>query len=655
MKTTIYHGNHTSHSDSFIKTNAPIVNMSNQRNSIGSLKGLQKSFTLLVVFFSLVISGNAQTYDGYTLYFPQGGTKAYLVNLSGTTYHSWTFSSNSQTCYATYLLADRVLLRTVTHQGNYFSGGPISGEVQKVAWDGTVLWDFVYSTQDYCTHHDIHGMPNGNVLLIAYERKTAAQAVQAGCTQSIEMWPDKIVEIQPSGTNGGTVVWEWHAWDHLVQEHDASKSNYGVVANHPELLNINYNTSKDWIHMNGIDYNEALDQITFSSHELNEIYVIDHSTTTDEAASHSGGNSGKGGDFLYRWGNPAAYQASGTTYFNVVHDAHWISADNPNFPNALCGYNNKGGTGVKTCVDIINPPYNGYTYSLTPGTAYTPTIYNWRHTYSGNMSPDNGNSQQLPNGNMLVCIGMSGLIYEITPNQTQVWSKTVSGAPLPQAFRYPPCFVDGGYSATVSGLPASICPQDSAQLGVTATGGAVYTFAWTSNPPGFTSNLQNPVVSPLVTTTYIATITNGPCSATDSVTLTVNSVPPTPVITQTGDSLVSSAVSGNQWFLGGTAIPGATGQVLVPSQPGYFQVQVTGATGCLSALSAPIIITGIYADDFDRTIRVFPNPTTGSVIIAGKGLENRTFGISVFNTFGKAVMTFENVFSLDLSGLSAGI
>jgi hypothetical protein len=613
-----------------------------------------KSATILAFFFASVISINAQSYDGYTLYFPQGGNKAYLVDLSGNIYHSWSFSSNKQTCYSSYLLAGGVLLRTVNHQGNYFNGGPISGEVQTVDWNGNVLWDFVYSTQDYCSHHDIHAMPNGNILMIAYERKTAAQVVEAGCAQSIEMWPDKIVEIQPTGTSGGTVVWEWHIWDHLIQDHDATKSNYGVVANHPELLNINYNTSKDWMHMNGIDYNEELDQIVFSSHALNEIYVIDHSTTTAVAATHSGGNSGKGGDLLYRWGNPAAYQAPGTTDFNVVHDAHWVPADNPLFPNALCGYNNKGGTGVKTCVDVINPPYNGYNYSLTPGSAYEPSTYNWRHTYTGNMSQDNGNSQQLPNGNTLICIGMSGYIYEIDSNQTKVWSKSVGGT-LAQSFRYPPCFVNGSYIAATSGAPSSVCAGESSQLDVAATGSVVYIYTWTSNPPGFTSNLKNPLVTPAVTTTYKVTIKNGPCLASDSITIHVNPVPPTPVITQTDDSLVSSAASGNQWYLNSVAIPGATGQVFVPNQPGSYQVRVTDTNNCLSDMSVPFLITGISHDSFNDALQVYPNPATGWVRIAGKGIENRLFTVTLFNSLEKVVMTFDNNCSLDISGLAGGI
>ena len=391
---------------------------------------------LIFIFVLTTVCTNAQTYGGYTLYSPQGGSAAYLLDMSGNTYHTWTFSASQKNNYSVYLLPGDTLLRSVARTGNSFTGGPISGEVQKMDWNGNITWDFVYSTTQYCPHHDICGMPNGNVLLISYELKAATDATLAGCSQSIVMWPDKIVEIQPVGATGGNVVWEWHAWDHLCQNYDSTKNNYvsSIIA-HPELLNINYNTSKDWMHVNGLDYNATLDQITFSSHYFDEIYVIDHSTTSTEAAEHTGGNSGKGGDLLFRWGNPAAYGAAGTADFNVVHDAHWVPANCPKYANYLVGFNNKGGAGGKTCVDIFQPPYNGYNYFHTDSAAYAPVTYAFRTTYSGNPIPDNGNSQQLPNGNMLICIGLSGYIYEIDSSQTVVWSKNV-GTTLAQAFRY---------------------------------------------------------------------------------------------------------------------------------------------------------------------------------------------------------------------------
>ncbi len=349
------------------------------------------------------------------------------------------------------------------------------------------------------------------------------------------MWPDKIVEIQPVGTSGGTVVWEWHAWDHLCQNLYPTKDNYvtSIVA-HPELLNINYQTQKDWLHVNSLDYNEELDQITFSSHYLNEIYVIDHSTTTAEAASHSGGNSGKGGDILYRWGNPAAYQASGAANFDVVHDAHWIPQDCPR-ANYLVGFNNNGGTNGKTCVDVFNPPYNGYNYSGTANTAYGPSTYAWRHTYSGSASNNEGNSQQLPNGNTLVNISMSGYMYEIDSNQNVVWSKSVSGTNT-SAFRYSSCYVNGGPVVSASANPSQVCQGSSSQLTATVTSGTATSYSWTSVPAGFTSSAQNPVVNPTVTTTYNVTVSNGSCTSTSSVVVTVSS-PLTVTATATPSSI----------------------------------------------------------------------------------------------------------------------
>ena len=60
----------------------------------------------------------------------------------------------------------------------------------------------------------------------------------------------------------------------------------------------------DWLHTNGIDYNAEYDLIVLSVPRMNELWVIDHSTTTEEALGSTGGRWGKGGDLLWRWGNP---------------------------------------------------------------------------------------------------------------------------------------------------------------------------------------------------------------------------------------------------------------------------------------------------------------------------------------------------------------
>jgi hypothetical protein len=59
-----------------------------------------------------------------------------------------------------------------------------------------------------------------------------------------------------------------------------------------------------WNHMNSIDYNPTFDQIAMSVRGNSEVWIIDHSTTTAQAKGHTGGKYGKGGDLLYRYGNP---------------------------------------------------------------------------------------------------------------------------------------------------------------------------------------------------------------------------------------------------------------------------------------------------------------------------------------------------------------
>lgn len=362
------------------------------------------------------------------------------MDTSLATYHTWTHTTANKTGYSSYLMPGGILWRSIALTGTSLTGGGMTGKVQKVDYNGTILWDYTYSSTTYCLHHDFCPLPNGNVLLISYDVKTATEVTAAGSTFSGVVWSEKVMEIQPTGATTGTVVWEWKLWDHLVQNVNASASNYQTsIVNHPELMNVNYAMQKDWIHMNGIDYNPVLDQIALSSHNLNMWFIIDHSTTTAEAASHSGGLSGKGGDLLYRYGNPASYGATGSTVLNVTHDAHWI----PEFvTNAgrLVGFNNRGVSTTQSSIDQIDVPLNGYNYNITLGSAYAPATYTQRHACSG-YSSNMGNSEQFPNGNMLVCMATLGKMYEINAAGTTLWSKTVTGN-VPQAHHYLQCFID---------------------------------------------------------------------------------------------------------------------------------------------------------------------------------------------------------------------
>lgn len=287
-------------------------------------------------------------------------------------------------------------------------------------------------------HHDIRILPNGNVIMLVIEKKTYTKVIAAGfnpnklqpdIAQKGMMLPDYVVEIQPTKPVGGKVVWEWHTWDHLIQDYDAIKANYGVVKSHPELIDAagdQRNLPAFWNHMNSIDYNPDFDQIALSVRGNSEVWIIDHSTTTAEAKEHTGGKRGKGGDLLYRWGNPMAYRAgtlSDQRYFEQ-HDVEWVRPGYPGAGNMTC-FNNGLGRGDYSSVDEFTPAVDADgNYTLVSGSAFGPKNFTW--TYKGDTtnpmySENISGAQRLPNGNTIICSGTLGLFIEVTSAGEIVW------------------------------------------------------------------------------------------------------------------------------------------------------------------------------------------------------------------------------------------
>lgn len=378
----------------------------------------------------LVYNDSTASYDGYTLFAPITSTKTYLIDNKGYLVHSW--NSSYKPGQAVMLLEDGSLLRTASLNNPDFNSGGTGGRIEKYDWDGNLTWSFDYSSSTYCTHHDVESLPNGNILLISWENKSYDDAVAAGKNPSLlgsDTWSEKIIEVKPNGSTGGDIVWEWHAWDHLVQDFDASKNNYGSVAAHPELINLNFGPSmEDWLHINSVRYDSAKDQILVSVHNFSEIWIIDHSTTTAEAASHTGGNSGKGGDILFRWGNPRAYDEGTTSDQKLFgqHDARWIEQGLPGAGDILIFNNGQGRTGGNySTVDEITPPspVNGNYITESSG-RYGPDSLTWQYRaenpssfYAQNIS----GADRLPNGNTLICQGTAGRFFEADSAGNVVW------------------------------------------------------------------------------------------------------------------------------------------------------------------------------------------------------------------------------------------
>ncbi|MDA1272742.1 MAG: aryl-sulfate sulfotransferase [Verrucomicrobia bacterium] len=393
---------------------------------------------------------------GYVLY--ARGRMTYLIDREGMVVHTWT---GKETSNSVYLLDNGNLLQCAQEPNPpVFKGGGQGGRLQEYSWDGELLWDWKFANEHHLLHHDIQPMPNGNILAIAWEAKSARECIQAGrridLTPEAGIWPDMIIEIEPQRPNGGRIVWEWHMWDHLIQNYDSTKANYGTPSEHPELIDINGGTKQpemdskelarlkalgyipndakprdlrsDFLHTNAVDYNADLDQIAISIHNLHEIWIIDHSTTSEQASEHSGGRHNKGGDLLYRWGNPLIYGRSTQDQQMLFgqHDIRWIEKG---FPGAghLTVFNNnaKAPEGVHSAVLELVPPMNADGSYVTPSQGpFGPDQPLWKYEAPDKQSFHSNyisGARRQPNGNTLICAGADGIFFEVTHEGKIVW------------------------------------------------------------------------------------------------------------------------------------------------------------------------------------------------------------------------------------------
>jgi len=363
---------------------------------------------------------------GYTLFAPMQSTQTYLIDNCGYKIMEW--SSDVQAGTAAYLMPDGNLVRAGRLPNDKILISGKGGLIEIKDWNDELVWSYTLSDSIFCMHHDLEVMPNGNILAIASEYMSEEQVLLAGRpTAEGEVYNEIIIEIEPNYTTGeATIVWQWSAWDHLVQEVDSTLANFGDVASSASRIDINYyNTAqiqRDWIHINSVAYNSSLDQIVITSRNFEELWIIDHSTTTAEATTSEGGLYGKGGDILYRWGNPIAYK-QGTTDDRKIqrpHDAQWVSATDTEGDRILI-FNNEYQNGSASAVHIIEVPIDADGTYTDDNAPYGPIDYAYTYTEEGMYSFFASGAELLDNGHLLICDADSGRFIEVDEDDEVIW------------------------------------------------------------------------------------------------------------------------------------------------------------------------------------------------------------------------------------------
>ena len=365
-----------------------------------------------------LILNEPQAARGYTLIYIFGSdSPVYLIDDLGRIVHTWEL--HGQDPNVAKLLENGNLMVSFTE--------PDSGMwVAEVARSGDFVWKYRADT-----HHDFIKLPGGNVLLLMEEAMTSQEAYAVGARLHPSMgrrwWYDYVQEVKPTGPNGGEVVWEWSVLDHLVQDSDPGKPDYGPIAGNPGRVDINYSLhrtplDRHFTHINAIDYDPVLDQIMLSVRAYSELWIIDHDTTTAEAA-------GAKGDLLYRWGNPRAYGAGDYQDQQLFwqHNAHYIPPGLPGAGNVLILNNGSEFAGhqrdYSSVDEIALPAFSDNAYPREPDHSFEPARMQWSYTAT---TPNDfytrhgSGTQRLPNGNTQIC-DANGTVFQVTPDGTTVW------------------------------------------------------------------------------------------------------------------------------------------------------------------------------------------------------------------------------------------
>ncbi len=299
-------------------------------------------------------------FRGYTLVATNGGYHANLIDMEGQICHRWECREGVH--YAYILPNGNLLVGANASRG--LDVGTIGGAnamLQELDWDSNVVWEY----RNPMVHHDFKRLPNGNTMVITFERMPAdlSSKVKGGFTTARDeeqMISDLVLEV----TSDGTTVWEWRAWQHLDLEEDVICPLEG---------------RREWTHQNALTILPNGDLLV-SFRQISLIGIVDRSS----------------GDFKWKWGPGEISHQHHPTY---LENGRVLLFDNGAHRR---GVNHSRVLEVDPETNTIAWEYRG-----------DPMISFYSYNISG--------AERLPNGNTLICEGAPGRILEVTPKGHIVW------------------------------------------------------------------------------------------------------------------------------------------------------------------------------------------------------------------------------------------
>ena len=305
-----------------------------------------------------------KTYDGYTLFTPLETKDAYLIDMRGNFVHRWQLSFQPGD-YGYLLENGNFITSGRTDKGPVTFGGR-GGTIMEYDWEGNVVWQYEEPTM----HHDFTRMPNGNTMVLGWERtpleiSDRVSGGKPGTGDGGGLWCDYFREV----TSSGETVWEWHGYEHLDPEADA------ICPIH---------NRDEWTHCNTCNVLPDGNILT-SFRLLDTVGIVDKTT----------------GQWNWKWGRGELGHQHDPT---LLDDGNILIFDN--------GWHAITASTPSSRVIEVDPGSGEikWEYKTRPGWDF----------FSAFIS----GAQRLPNGNTLVCEGMTGRVFEITRSGEIVWDYT---------------------------------------------------------------------------------------------------------------------------------------------------------------------------------------------------------------------------------------